>query len=152
MKPLSIITCLLAFVLIAAVPPTIKFKDGIVTRDGSPYFKATWEKLLDAHELKTTKDEMFLLLINRQYEDNSQVSQGKSSTVHYVEARVPGKDSIMFEMDAFPTHKFKMSHLAQLFVKYNVINDNGDIIQANLNRMSNDLGKPHSRRRNELGN
>ncbi len=151
MKHLSYIFCFLAIIFIAADQPAIKYKKGNVYKDGSIYLKTVWDKTLKAYEVRNASDSLFLLLINRDYIDHSRVSgANKTGQIWYVEVKLAGKDSIVFEMDAFGSAKGKISKLASLLAKYDVIDASGKIHHANLVKLGNDMGKPHSTRRSEI--
>jgi hypothetical protein len=139
-------TLLFACLFLSASKVKIK-KNTVYRPDGSVYFKVLDDKIINAKEILNQNDSLFILIKNNEYYDPMLVTPNNANgRVTYLEARIPGKDTVLFEFNTLNL----IRKLYDYFDKYHIILKDGRIDNQRLKALSADVGKDHSRRRNEL--
>lgn len=136
----------LSILLMSAGKIKVK-KDTVYRPNGKVYFKTEHDKELGIWEIKSPGDSLLLVMRRAIYYDPVMVSSSNpKGAMTYYEVLPPGNDSILFEYTAIK----HLTALGKYFFKYDVITEDGLINQSRLQYLSALIGKPHSRRREEL--
>lgn len=120
--------------------PKIKKKDDVVTVDGEPYFRHEWNKLVGCWEIKNIDGTKLMILRKESYYDPSAVSKSNPSGNRiYYSLILEGQTEVSCEPGS-GTAKY----LAKLFMEYTILDENGNVIPANLDKMAVAIGKTYS--------
>lgn len=120
--------------------PKIKTKDNIVSVDGVPYFYAKYNRLIGGIDIAKVDGTKLLFLRRQNYTDPSLVNKnnptGKSSFYSMIRE---GQTEVLCEL-SYASNKY----LAKLFLEYTILDENGNINDANLLKLAGQIGKTFS--------
>lgn len=122
--------------------PKIKTKDNIVTVDGVPYFHCKYNRLVLGYDIAKLDGTKLLFLRRQEYYNPSMVSKNNPSGKSFFYSMIrDGQTDVLCEL-SYASGKY----VAKLFLEYSILDENGAINEANLQRMAAQVGKTYSSR------
>ncbi|MFK7808277.1 MAG: hypothetical protein AB8F74_10795 [Saprospiraceae bacterium] len=122
--------------------PKVKFKKGIVTVDGVPFLKVEKMKGINARTVYNMQDEKLFFFRIDSYTDIDKISDSNpKGNVSYSSVFQGEGTEVLFE------YGFGFKPFGKLLLEFEVIDDNGQIIEENLEKMAAMVGMEYSRNR-----
>lgn len=117
----------------------IKKKDNLILVDGTPYFRFDRSAIGGISIEKVEGGKLLFLRVGKYY-DPTPNSKGVPTGDRYFYSIIPeGATEVLCEIDGM-----SVKWIARVLLEYNVLDEKGAIIEANLQRMAVHVGKPYS--------
>jgi len=123
--------------------PKVKRKDGVVTVDGEPYLKYDYKQMAQGYDIMNLNGERLFFLRGESYNDPTKISSSNSTgRVSYASLIREGQTEVICEPGS-PDPKY----MAMLLMEYEALDQNGNIVEANFQRMVTQVGMTYSAKR-----
>jgi hypothetical protein len=124
----------------SSAKPKIKAKDGIVTVDGAPYLKYEYKRVVGGYDFMNLNGDKLFFLRGEDYYDPARISKSNTTgKVSYASLIREGGTEVLCELDT-PNPKY----VAWLLYDYAVLDDKGNIVEANFQKMATQVGMTYS--------